>query len=151
MSATDLISYDLDRPGQDCDGLISRLRAPGAVKVLYSEWVLRTAAAAVAIRDDLGRFIDSNDMLCDRASMPALARRDCKEPVPFSSRGGVQASVAAYSNVAPRDPVSNAPCRRIGTGRDSETGCVLASEQLFFDFRIARAPGQRTERQGPND
>jgi len=31
-----------------------------------------------------------------------------------------------------------APCR-LGTGRGSETGCVLASEQLFFDFRIALA------------
>ena len=61
-----------------------------------------------------------------------------EEPVPFSSRRGVQATMAAYANVAPRDPVSNASCRRIGTGRGSETGCVLASEQLFFDFRIAR-------------
>ncbi len=30
-----------------------------------------------------------------------------------------------------------ASCRRIGTGRGSETGCFSASEQLFFDFRIA--------------
>jgi hypothetical protein len=59
--------------------------------------------------------------------------------------------MAAYANVAPRDPVSNAPCRRIGTGRDSETGCVLASEQLFFDFSIARGPGLAPGAMGPSD
>ncbi len=53
--------------------------------------------------------------------------------------------MAAYANVAPRNPVSNAPCRRIGTGRGSETDCVLASEQLFFDFRIARVAGRKTK------
>jgi hypothetical protein len=33
-----------------------------------------------------------------------------------------------------------APCRegpRLGTGRGSVTGCLLASEQRFFDFRVA--------------
>jgi hypothetical protein len=58
-----LISYDLDKPGQNYDALIARLRALGAVKVLYSEWVLRTTVTAVEVRDDLMRFIDSNDML----------------------------------------------------------------------------------------
>ena len=36
-----------------------------------------------------------------------------------------------------------APCRRIGTGRGSETGCLSASEQLFCDFRIAREAGPK--------
>ena len=60
---TYLISYDLDKPGQNYHPLIERLKAVGAVKVLYSEWVLRTTASAVEIRNDLQRFIDGNDML----------------------------------------------------------------------------------------
>jgi hypothetical protein len=60
---TYLISYDLDKPGQNYDGLIVRLKALGAIKMLYSEWVLRAASTAVAIRGDLQRFIDSNDKL----------------------------------------------------------------------------------------
>jgi hypothetical protein len=63
MKKTYLISYDLDKPGQNYDGLIGRLRALGAVKVLYSEWIFATTASAVAIRDDLRRFVDANDML----------------------------------------------------------------------------------------
>jgi hypothetical protein len=60
---TYLVSYDLDKPGQNYEGLIGRLRELGAVKVLYSEWVLRTAATAADLRNDLMRFTDSNDML----------------------------------------------------------------------------------------
>jgi CRISPR/Cas system-associated endoribonuclease Cas2 len=58
-----LISYDLDKPGQNYSGLIDRLKQLGAVKILYSEWVLRTTSTAVQLRDDLKRFIDANDML----------------------------------------------------------------------------------------
>ena len=58
-----LISYDLDKPGQEYEPLTNRLKQLGAVKVLYSEWVLKTTATAVDIRHDLMRFIDSHDML----------------------------------------------------------------------------------------
>ena len=57
------IDYDLRRPGQNYSGLIERLQQLGAVKVLLSTWVLRSAADAVTIRDDLKRFIDGNDSL----------------------------------------------------------------------------------------
>lgn len=60
---TYLISYDLDKPGQDYTGIIARLKELGASKILFSEWVLRNEATAVAIRDDLKRFIDPTDML----------------------------------------------------------------------------------------
>jgi hypothetical protein len=46
-----------------------------------------------------------------------------------------------------------APCRegpRLGTGRRSETDCVSASEQLFFDFRIAREASRAAEPRGPS-
>jgi len=58
-----LVSYDLDKPGQDYSRLISELERLGAIKILYSEWLLRNDASAKAIRDHLRAFIDSNDML----------------------------------------------------------------------------------------
>jgi hypothetical protein len=61
--ASYLISYDLDKPGQDYPRLIKELERLGAIRILYSEWVLRTTSSAVVIRDWLQSFIDSNDML----------------------------------------------------------------------------------------
>lgn len=58
-----LISYDLDKPGQDYPRLIGELERLGAVRVLYSEWVFRSTSSAKEIRDWLKSFIDSNDML----------------------------------------------------------------------------------------
>ena len=58
-----LISYDLDKPGQDYSKLISELERLGGIKILYSEWILRNEASAVQLRDHLRSFIDSNDML----------------------------------------------------------------------------------------
>jgi hypothetical protein len=58
------ISYDLLKPGQNYDSLITRLIALGAVKVEYSQWILKTTTMnAVSIRDDLKRFMDANDRL----------------------------------------------------------------------------------------
>ncbi len=57
------ISYDLLKPGQNYDSLIARLVALGAVKVEYSQWVLKTATLdATSIRNDLARFMDANDL-----------------------------------------------------------------------------------------
>ena len=58
-----LISYDLDKPGQDYSRLINRLEQYGAVRILYSEWVLKTTWTAVQLRNDLQTYIDSNDLL----------------------------------------------------------------------------------------
>jgi hypothetical protein len=58
-----LISYDLDKPGQDYTDLIAALRKAGAIKVLYSQWGLETTSTAVQIRDYLRKFIDGNDRL----------------------------------------------------------------------------------------
>lgn len=57
------IGYDLDKPGQDYHPLIKRLKALGAQRVLESDWLLKNTASASEIRDDLTRFIDSNDRL----------------------------------------------------------------------------------------
>jgi hypothetical protein len=61
--ATYLVSYDLDKPGQDYHRLITELNRIGAKKVLYSEWLYSTAWSAVQLRDYLAKFVDSNDML----------------------------------------------------------------------------------------
>ena len=58
-----LISYDLDKPGQDYPRLVKELELLGAVRVLYSEWIFRSTSSPVEIRDWLQSFIDSNDML----------------------------------------------------------------------------------------
>jgi hypothetical protein len=58
-----LISYDLDKPGQNYHPLIKELERLGALRILYSEWILRNSASAVDLRDHLRTFIDGNDML----------------------------------------------------------------------------------------
>jgi hypothetical protein len=58
-----LISYDLDKPGQDYHRLIKELERLRAVKVLFSEWLFKSTSSAVQIRDYLQGFVDANDML----------------------------------------------------------------------------------------
>jgi len=60
---TFIVSYDLNRPGQDYKDLIKRLEEIGAFRVLYSQWAVRNWGNAVMLRDDLSRFIDANDRL----------------------------------------------------------------------------------------
>ncbi|MBY0335465.1 MAG: hypothetical protein K2X11_02565 [Acetobacteraceae bacterium] len=60
-----LVTYDLRKEGQDYGPLIKRLHELGAQRVLLSTWLLpqRTGGGdvAVAIRNDLGRYLDNND------------------------------------------------------------------------------------------
>jgi hypothetical protein len=58
-----LISYDLDKPGQNYPRIISELERLGAKKVLYSEWMLKSNLSDVQLRDHLQKFVDGNDML----------------------------------------------------------------------------------------
>ena len=65
-----LVSYDLDKPGQDYSDLITAIKALGGKqigtrvsKVLYSEWIVKTNLSASQIYDALAPHIDSNDML----------------------------------------------------------------------------------------
>jgi hypothetical protein len=61
-----LVSYDLNNPPNQPDyhPLIARIRDYwGGEKLLYSEWLVRTTSNAAAIRDDLMKFVDSNDGL----------------------------------------------------------------------------------------
>lgn len=58
-----MVSYDLVKPGKDYTNLINRLKQHGAVKILLSQWVIRTTWTAAQLRDDLQQHIDSNDRL----------------------------------------------------------------------------------------
>jgi hypothetical protein len=58
-----LISYDLDKPGQNYTPLIKELERLGAGRILYSEWVWQSTSTAAEIRDHLKSFVDANDML----------------------------------------------------------------------------------------
>jgi hypothetical protein len=58
-----LISYDLDKPGQNYDKLIARLKVHGAVRVLFSQWALSTAWTAEQLANDLHAYTDSNDRI----------------------------------------------------------------------------------------
>jgi hypothetical protein len=58
-----LISYDLDKPGQNYHPLIAELERLGASRVLFSEWIWQSTWSAVQIRDHLKSLIDGNDML----------------------------------------------------------------------------------------
>jgi hypothetical protein len=57
------ISYDLDKPGQDYKDLIARLKELRAVKILKSDWLLENSATPEAVRNDLQRYLDSNDRI----------------------------------------------------------------------------------------
>src|SRR5215213_2400027 len=56
-----LISYDLNAPGRNYEALFDELARLGAKRLLLSQWGLRNAANAVAIRDHLWSFMDGND------------------------------------------------------------------------------------------
>ncbi len=58
-----VISYDLDKPGQNYERLIARLKEHGAFRVQLSQWALGTTWTAAQLRDDLMGYIDSNDRL----------------------------------------------------------------------------------------
>ncbi len=61
--AVHLISYDLDKPGQNYPRIITELERLGAKKVLYSEWLLKSSYSDVQLRNHLQGFVDGNDML----------------------------------------------------------------------------------------
>ena len=60
---TYLVSYDLDKPGQNYEKLISELERLGAFRVLFSQWAVQLNNTAIEVRDHLLQFIDSNDRM----------------------------------------------------------------------------------------
>lgn len=61
---THIIGYDLNRPEQNYDHLIEAIKSYGTWwHHLDSTWLIRTPQTAVAVRDNLRRYIDQNDEL----------------------------------------------------------------------------------------
>lgn len=61
-----VITYDLNAPetSNDYKKLIDALKALGAQKLQYSQWILRHAnTTCVLVRDHLWQFMDGNDRL----------------------------------------------------------------------------------------
>ena len=57
------VDYDLRKPNRSYEALHERLRQLGAVRVLFSTWILGSTASAQAVFQDLARFIDNDDGL----------------------------------------------------------------------------------------
>lgn len=61
---TYLITYDLNRPGQNYNDLFEAIKAIGTWwHCLDSTWVVKSNLTAVQIRDSLSNKIDRNDSL----------------------------------------------------------------------------------------
>jgi len=57
-----LVSYDLDKPGpQNYHPLVKELERLGAIRILYSEWIIKAQWNAIQLRNHLQSFIDVND------------------------------------------------------------------------------------------
>jgi hypothetical protein len=58
-----IVTYDLNAPGQDYSPLIRAIERYTHCKALKSAFFIDSSNTAAAIRDDLMRYIDKNDML----------------------------------------------------------------------------------------
>lgn len=58
-----IITYDLNRPGQNYDELIKAIKTYHWCKIAESAWVVTTTKKAEQIRDHLLSNIDSNDKI----------------------------------------------------------------------------------------
>lgn len=59
-----VISYDLQRPGQNYEALYNKLRRFNAKRILQSQWVFNCINAnAQGLRDYFKKYLDSNDRI----------------------------------------------------------------------------------------
>lgn len=63
MKSKFIVSYDLHQPQRFYEPLWKRLGEWKAQRVLQSVWIIEWDSTAVAIRDDLKNYIDSDDAL----------------------------------------------------------------------------------------
>lgn len=64
MMKSYLIGYDLNKSGQDYKKLIAEIEKSGSWwHCLDSTFIIKSSSTAVAIRDHLKKFVDSNDEL----------------------------------------------------------------------------------------
>ncbi len=60
---TYLIAYDLVGRDEDYPPLWKALAALGAVRILKSDWLVRSGNTSVQLREHLKQYIDTNDRL----------------------------------------------------------------------------------------
>lgn len=59
-----LITYDLNRPGQDYKRLVEAIESYGTYwHFMQNAWVIRSSSSASQVRDYLQQYIDANDKL----------------------------------------------------------------------------------------
>ena len=58
-----LVCYDLITQGQDYSPLINRLEDLGAIRLLYTVWLVSSSLTALDIRDELVTFMSGEDKL----------------------------------------------------------------------------------------
>ena len=64
MTSAKIVTYDLCNPGQNYAALIDRIKQyPKVSKVTESCWLISTTWSCAKVRDDLTRFMDTNDKI----------------------------------------------------------------------------------------
>lgn len=58
-----IVTYDLIAPGRNYDALLAAVRRYPNAQALFSAFFVETTATSTFVRDDLTRYIDSNDKL----------------------------------------------------------------------------------------
>lgn len=58
-----LVTYDLNRAGQNYDGLIDAIKSYSCKHVMQSVWFVKSDSSANEISEHLRAFIDNNDNL----------------------------------------------------------------------------------------
>jgi len=59
-----LITYDLNKVGQDYSGLIAQIKTYAHIKPMKSAWFIKTTEpTAEGVYNKLSKFIDRNDLL----------------------------------------------------------------------------------------
>jgi hypothetical protein len=58
-----IITYDLNKPGQDYDSLIDAIKSYDNAYVLKSAWFVKTSRSSSEIYNHLGSFIDKTDRI----------------------------------------------------------------------------------------
>lgn len=69
-----IVSYDLNRPGQNYEGLLEEIRrSPGWLHPMQSTWLIYTNESAQQLSDRLLKYIDGSDrLILMPASKPVL-------------------------------------------------------------------------------
>lgn len=73
-----LITYDLDKPNQNYEGVISTIKSLGAwAKLCESAWLVVCSSSAATVRDTVRKKMDSNDRLMVAALTGEAAWNNC--------------------------------------------------------------------------